>query len=211
MPDETRESGTMDGIDRRTMLKGTTAAGLLGAAMTGTASADDWKRVRFKAAGEPTFSYRVSVSGKLKREANRDGYDTLINDHTAEGAASKGRFDDWLFTGEVTELKLSGPGQVIINGEVVRDTTKEEPLPNTITIKAEGKRVGYKFRVSGRVEKGPQAGTLGVDTINGNVVRGEVGGSIQGSPDPVDDYRYSGSITFDDADGPLTVTLDIDH
>jgi len=201
----------MDGIDRRTMLKGTTAAGLLGAGMTGTASADDWKQVRFKAAGDATFEYHVSVSGGLKREANRDGYDTLVDENTAEGAASKGRYDDWLFTGEITELKLNGPGMVLVNGEVVEDTTKDEVLPNKITLEAEHERVAYKFRVSGRVDKEPRAGTLGVDIIDGNVVRGKVGGSIEGNPDRVDEYRYSGSIAFDEADGPLTVTLDIDE
>ncbi|MFC4450029.1 hypothetical protein [Halorussus aquaticus] len=209
MTDETREPEATDGMDRRTVLKGTTAAGLLGAGMVGTASADEWNRLRFRAAGDATFEYRVSVSGELKREANRDGYDTLVDENTAEGAASKGRYDDWLFTGEITELKLSGPGRVLINGEVVEDTTEDEELTNTITLEAED-RVSYKFRVSGRVEKGPKAGTLGVDTVEGNVVRGEVGGTVEGNEDPVDTYRYSGSISFEEASGPLTVTLDID-
>ena len=40
--------------------------------------------------------------------------------------------------------------------------------------------------------------------------RGKVGGSIDGNPDPVDDYRYSGSLAFDSTDGPLKVTLHID-
>ncbi|NEU56947.1 hypothetical protein [Halorussus sp. MSC15.2] len=210
MTDEIRESEATDGMDRRTMLKGTTAAGLLGAGMAGTASADEWNRLRFEAAGDATFEYRVSVSGELKREANRDGYDTLVDENTAEGAVSKGRYDDWLFTGEITELKLSGPGRVLINGEVVEDTTEDEELPNTITLEAEEK-VSYKFRVSGRVEKGPKAGTLGVDTVEGNVVRGEVGGTVEGNEDPVDTYRYSGAFSFEEASGPLTVTLDIDE
>jgi len=209
MADETRDAEETEGIDRRTVLKGTTAAGIAGVGAVGTASAEEWKRLRFKAAGEETFRYRVSVSGKLKREANRDGYDTLVDENTAEGAASKGRYDDWLFTGDIVSLELEGPGMVLIDGEVVEDTTEDEELTNTITLEAD-ERVAYKFRVSGRVEKGPEAGTLGVDTIEDNVVRGKVGGSIEGNEDPVDDYRYSGAIAFDSTDGPLKVTLHID-
>ncbi|WP_135826143.1 hypothetical protein [Halorussus ruber] len=209
MADETRDAEETEGIDRRTVLKRTTAAGIAGAGAVGTASAEEYKHLRFKAAGEETFRYRVSVSGKLKREENRDGYDTLVDENTAEGAASKGRYDDWLFTGDITSLELEGPGMVLVDGEVVEDTTEADELTNTITLEAD-ERVAYKFRVSGRVEKGPTAGTLGVDTVEDNVVRGKVGGSIEGNEDPADDYRYSGSIAIDDADGPLTVTLDID-
>ncbi|UPV73806.1 hypothetical protein M0R89_14825 [Halorussus limi] len=209
MPDETRDAEATDGIDRRTVLRGATAAGIAGVGAVGTASAEEWKRLRFKSAGDETFRYRVSVSGELKREANRDGYDTLVDDNTAEGAASGGGYDDWLFTGDITELDLEGPGMVLKEGEVVEDTTEDEKLTNTVTLEAD-ERVSYKFRVSGRVEKGPKAGTLGVDSIEDNVVRGKVGGSIEGNSDPVDDYRYSGSITVEEASGPLTVTLDID-
>lgn len=189
-----------EGMDRRTMLKGTAAAGLAGTGFAGTASADERKHLRFKAAGDPTFSYRVSVSGEIKREANRDGGDTKVDENTAEGAASRGRFDDWLFTGEITELELDGPGQVLVEGEVVTDTT--EPS-NTITIEADEEHVEYEFRVNGHVEKGPRAEAN--DRIDeNNVVRGAVGGG------GVDDYEYTGALVFEDADGPLTVTLDID-
>lgn len=89
------------------------------------------------------------------------------------------------------------------------DTIQAEELPHRITIEAGDSRVSYKFRVSGQVAKAPEAGTLGVDTIEENVVRGEVGGSLEGNPDPVDDYAFSGAIAFVEASGPMTVTLDI--
>ncbi|NHN58024.1 MULTISPECIES: hypothetical protein [Halorussus] len=91
------------------------------------------------------------------------------------------------------------------------DASQSDELPHRITIEpgSQGQRVGYHFRVSGTVEPGPEAGTLGVDTIDGNVVQGEVGGTIEGNDDPVDDYLFSGAIAFADADGPLSVTLDI--
>lgn len=209
------EKSNGEGIDRRSVLKGTAAAGLTGAGLSGTASADGENEITFCAAGSPTFSYFVRVSDALWRGGTyeSDKYDA-VGDDFAEGACAEERCDSFRFTGEVTELKLDGPGKVFVNGELVRDTTKEKKdrgkLPNTIRIESKGERVGYKFRVSGRVEKGPEAGTLGVDTIDGNVVRGKVGGSIEGNPDPVDDYRYSGSLAFDKADGPLKVTLHLD-
>jgi hypothetical protein len=208
------EKSNDDGIDRRSVLKGTAAAGLAGAGLSGTASAEGENEITFCAAGDPTFSYEVSVTGKVMRGGTyqSDRYDEILSEGSARGAVSKGRCDSWLFTGEPTKLELDGPGQVFVNGELIRDTTTDtgKALPNTIRIRSKGGRVGYKFRVSGRVEKGPEAGTLGVDTISGNVVRGKVGGSISGNPDPVDDYRYSGSLAFDSTDGPLKVTLHID-
>lgn len=133
MDDRDPESGTADdGIDRRTLLKGTAAAGLAGAGLSANASADD--------------------------------------------------------------------------------ATLAEELPHEITLEPETEdaRVSYRFRVNGTVAKASEAGTLGVDRIlHGTVVQGKVGGTIEGNEDPVDVYRFSGSIAFDEADGPLTVTLDI--
>lgn len=219
MTDSERDAESTDGrIDRRSVLKGTAAAGLAGAGLAGNASAQDGNEITFCAAGSETFSYFVRVSDSLWRGGTyeSDQYDA-VGDDFAEGATSEDRCDSYRFAGEVDELELDGPGQVFVNGELVRDTTSDgdgggggSDLPNRIEIEAEGERVAYKFRVSGRVEKGSQAGTLGVDTIEDNVVRGKVGGSLGGNPDPVDDYLYSGSLAFDSADGPLTVTLHLD-
>ena len=207
---ERRFEATGDGVNRRTVLKGTAAAGLAGTALTGTASADEWKELRFKAAGEETFRYRVSVSGELKRAPNRDGGDTLVDQNTAEGACSQGRHDDWLFTGDITELQLDGPGMVYVDGELVEDTTAET-LPNRVVVESAGEPVTYKFKVGGRVEKGSEAGVLGTDQItNGNTVSGRVGGSDP-EPDPVDDYLFSGGISFAEVDGPLNVTLELNQ
>jgi hypothetical protein len=206
------EKSTDDRIDRRSVLKGTAAASLAGAGLSRTANAEGETEITFCAAGSETVSYFVRVSDKLRRGGTyeSDRYDAVGHDF-AEGACSEERCDSFLFTGEVDELKLDGPGKVFINGQLVRDTTMDRgKLPNVIRIEAEDGRVSYEFRVSGRVEKGPEAGTLGVDTIDGNVVRGKVGGSMDGNPDPVDDYRYSGSLAFDEADGPLKVTLHLD-
>ena len=218
MTDTEGDGESTDGrIDRRSVLKGTAAAGLAGTALAGNASADgDEKEIRFCATGDDTFDYFVRVSGSLERggKYESDEWDK-VGEVFAEGATSQKRCDSYMFKGEIEELKLNGPGKVYVDGDLVKDTTKDdddddkEKLSNTVTIEAEDEKVEYKFRVSGKVEKGPEAGTLGVDTIDGNVVHGTVGGTVDGNDDPVDDYRYSGAIAFAEADGPLTVTLDI--
>lgn len=191
-----------DTVNRRTILKGTAAAGLAGTAITGSASADGWKELRFQSVSEKLFEYHVQVSDELKRAPNRDGGDTQIDERTATGAARNGNHDDWFFKGEITKLELRGPGTVLVDGTVIRDTTKK--LPHTIEIHAEGETVQYEFRVSGQVEKGDRADSDD-RILDGNVVRGAVGGS------GTDDYHYSGDVAFSEADGPLTVTLELNQ
>lgn len=194
-----------DGLDRRSLLKGTAAGGFAGTAFAGTASAGGWREITFCAAGDPTFSYEVSVTGRVKRGGtyeSDDGDD--IGHGYVKGACAEERCDSFLIDGELTDLQLDGPGKVFVDGELFEDTTRdrEEDLPNSITIQAKGETVEYKFRVSGHVEKGRRADDG--DRIDGNVVRGAVGGTGR------DDFRYSGSLAFDRSDGPLKVTLHLD-
>ncbi|WP_137284823.1 twin-arginine translocation signal domain-containing protein [Halorussus salinisoli] len=193
-------------IDRRTVLKGTAAAGFAASGLAGTASADGFDEITFCAVGEEVFSYVVSVTGKVERGGTyeSDSGDEILDENSARGAVSDGRCDSWLFTGEPTELKLDGPGKVFVNGELFEDTTEddEKRLPNTITVEGEGPKTEYKFRVSGRVEAADNVESS--DRISdSNTVRGVVNGGF-------DVYRYSGAIAFDEPDGSLTVTLDFD-
>lgn len=205
MVDPQQDSDTNDTIDRRTILKGTAIAGFTGAGLTGAASAQSWKELRFDSVSEELFSYTVSVSGELKRAPNRDGGDELVDENTARGRARGGNHDDWYFTGEITQLQLSGPGKVYVDGELVEDTTDDDGnLPNTVTVESKGEKVNYRFRVGGDVEKAGEAG--GTDEIDDGLVRGTVGTSDP--DDEIDTYRYSGGIAFDDPSGPLSVTLD---
>lgn len=191
---------------------GLTAEGLL---LTDPASAQEDHEIVIRAAESSTVNYTFRVTGSVEFGPTADDRDAVLGGTAVKGEVSDGREDSFLFTGELTSFQLDGPGRVYVDGELVRDTTPDEGsrdrgnLPSTVRIEAEDERVAYKFRVSGQVEKGPEAGTLGVDIIEDNVVQGKVGGSIQGNPDPVDDYRYSGAIEFEGTDGPLTVTLDL--
>lgn len=200
---ETRKRATDGRLDRRTVLKGTAAAGFAGAGLSGTASASGWNEITFCAAGDDVFRYHFEASERVERGGKFESDDgDRVGEDFASGAVAEERCDSFRFTGDVEKLRLDGPGTVLINGEVVEDTT-EPDLPNTITIDAGDEVAKYKFRVSGRVEPGPNADS-GDDVIEGNVVRGAVasGGT--------DDFRYSGAIAFDRATGPVTVTLDID-
>ncbi len=203
--EQNRPTASTGGLDRRTLLKGTAAAGLAGGGVAGTASATGWREITFCAAGDEIFSYEVSVSGRVKRGGTyeSDEGDEIVDENTARGAVSDERCDSWLFTGDPTDLKLDGPGKVFVDGKLFEDTTSDErDLPNSITIRARGETVRYRFRVSGHVEKGDLADEG--DDIDGNTVRGAVGGEAR------DDFRYSGSLAFDRSDGPLEVTLRLD-
>lgn len=204
-----KDHDASDGLDRRRMLKGIGAAGLAGGALTGTASASA-NTLTIQGDGDGVNEYRVTVSGEITETGGVPGgsEDRVLDDgKTAEGKANGADKDTFEFTGEIESFEwVNGGGKVFVNGERVTF----EKLTNRVVIEAGDERVSYRFRVSGRVEKGPEAGTLGVDTIDGNEVRGEVGGSIEGQPDHVDEYWYSGAIAFDEADGPMTVTLEID-
>lgn len=203
--DSNRETEQTDrGLGRRTILKGTAAAGIAGAAVSGTASAQGYDNeiTFFAPEHENTFRYEFSVTGGVERGNNLDSGDVIVNATTARGAVGNGRKDTFFFGGELKSLRLDGAGKVFVNGNLIRDTMTS--LPNRIKIRAQGQDVSYKFKVSDRVKKGQTADT-GDRLLDSNVVRGAVGGN------GVDDYRYSGSLVFDSTDGPLTVTLELNQ
>jgi hypothetical protein len=164
-----------------------------------------YKQVRFKSVSDEIFRYRVSVSGRLKREPNRDGFDTQIDENSAKGASRGGQWDDWRFTGEVTELELSGPGKVLIDGQVVEDTTKDdgEQFPQEVIIDSPGDDTlrDYVFFVRGanarlkKLEPNEDSGPA-VDDVrrldNGDIrVDGTVGSG---------DDRFAFNGTFEEGD-----------
>lgn len=207
MTDQRRDAqSTDDGIDRRNVLKGATAAGFAATALTGNASAGGThdNEITFCAAGSETFEYHVEVSGELERGGKYESDDgDEVGDDWAKGAVGDERCDSFKFSGEIETVKLDGPGKVFVNGDLLKDTTEDDDLPNRIVIEAEGDRVEYKFRVSGRVRRGEFA--TSADEIDGNVVKGAVDGKGR------DDFWYSGALAFDSTDGPLTVTLHLEE
>lgn len=111
-------------IDRRTMLKGTAVAGLFG--VTGVASASNWHEITFMSVSDELFEYSLEVSGEVKRGGTYQSDDgDEVSENTVFGRCAEGRSDSFLFTGERTELELSGPGKVLVDGELIEDTTMD--------------------------------------------------------------------------------------
>lgn len=129
MTDPEQEQSEQSWMNRRSVLKSAAATGLAATALTGSASAggdNEKKELRFDSIDHRLFSYHVKVSGSIERAPNRDGGDTRVDHQTAEGKARGGNHDDWYMTGEIEEMKLEGPGKVLIDGEVIEDTTKKD-------------------------------------------------------------------------------------
>lgn len=211
MTNPERESETTDQTDRRTVLKGAALAGLGGAGtLTGRASAHPKPHTITVKAGDTPFEYRIRVSGEIAKGEFSGTTDEIVDGNVVVGFVEKGNageLDNYHFSGRITEFKVfrGSARAVAVNGQVVDDPVglPRPGLPNRITVQAEGEDVRYAFRVSGRVEKGPEA-NAGDRIVDSNRVEAIVGGNN------IDDYRYSGGIAFAEPDGPLTVTLDFD-
>lgn len=211
MTDPDREYEPTSGVDRRTVLKGTAAAGLgASGALAGRASAHPKPHTITIRAGETPCEYRIRVSGTIEKGEHAGTTDEIADGNVALGfveAGNEGELDSFDFTGEILAFDvLAGSIRAVtVDGRAVEDPVglPRSGLSNRITVQARGEDVAYAFRVSGSVEKGPHADD-GDRILESNVVEGAVGG------EGVDDYRYSGAVAFDEADGPLRVTLDID-
>lgn len=139
------------------------------------------KAVRFQSIDDRLFSYHVHVSGSIERAPNRDGGDTLVDDQTAEGKARGGNHDDWFVTGEIEKLKLDGPGRVLIDGEVVEDTTKKDEW-RKVVVSSPGIEAyqDYAFVVDGTVKKlePDEDGPPAIDEITASDGKTRVDGTV---------------------------------
>lgn len=211
MTDPERDSEPTGGVNRRTILKGTAAAGLgASGALAGGASAHPDSHTITIKAGQTPCEYRIRVSGEIRKGEYAGTTDEIADGNVAVGfveAGNEGELDSFDFTGTIVgfEVLAGSIRAVTVDGRAVEDPVglPHSDLSNRITVEARGEYVTYGFRASGRVEKGEYAADDD-RILDSNVVRGAVGG------EGVDDYRYSGALAFDEVDGPLTVTLEID-
>lgn len=188
--------------NRRHVLRSAAAVGLAGgglAEMADPASAQsDQREIILRAAESGTVEYSFRVTGTVEPGPTADDRDAVLGGTAVRGEVFDGREDSFLFTGELLNLRLDGPGRAFVDGELVRDTTAD--LPNEVVVRAGEQAVAYTFRVDGQVEKGGRTESRD-EVLDGKTVRGSVGAGN------VDTYRYSGSITFEETDAPLTVEL----
>ncbi|MFW6265889.1 MAG: hypothetical protein ACOC2A_03835 [Halanaeroarchaeum sp.] len=205
MFDSDRESTTTERLlGRRTVLKGAIGAGLLG--VPASASAGDRHEITFTSTSEEVFEYRFDVSGDVERGGTYQSDDgDAVGESGVRGRCAGGRSDSFLFTGELVDLEVSGPGTVRVDGEVVLDRAedaRDEGRVRAVTFRAaeDEPTMRYEFSASGAVERGQD--TDDGDTVSGNVVRGAVGSGR------IDSFSFVGALETMTVDGRGTVSVD---
>lgn len=158
-----RESkATCGGVSRRAILKGVATVGFAGTALTGTASANSVKKITFRAAEGESFSFQLIVTGEVQIDGGivqgvvvED--DVQVARNVIQGSLSDGGTRSFKFTGEISVLQLTGRGKVLLNGEVIRDTTEEDErrLPKEVIVSSPNtdELLNYVFEVTGDLEK----------------------------------------------------------
>lgn len=203
MFDTDRETRPTNRLSRRTVLKGTVVTGLLG--VPGIASASEWHEITFTSVSDEVFEYWFEVSGEVKRGGTYQSDDgDEVGENAVRGRCAGGRSDSFLFTGERVSLEVSGPGKVLVDGEVVMDRTEavEDRTERAITFRAadEEPAMYYEFDVSGDVERGRD--TDDGDVVSGSNVTGAVGEGRK------DTFSFTGALEWLVLDGLGSVSID---
>lgn len=204
MTNSEKEDRTDRWMNRRTLLKGTAAAGVLGGGLSGTASATSWRELTLCAAGNDVFSYRIEVSGEIKRGGTyeSDSYDT-VGDDFVEGAVSEGRCDSFLFTGEITGRGLSGPGEVTVDGTTIANTGEDDADERELTFCAAGDELfSYRVETTGSIARGGTYESDSYDTVGHDFAEGSV------SENRCDSFLVTGEIADLELSGPGNVRVD---
>ncbi|UPV76304.1 hypothetical protein M0R89_19260 (plasmid) [Halorussus limi] len=208
MTDSDEAGRTSGWMNRRTMLKNAAAAGLVGAGLTGTASAAEWTEMTLCASGSETFSYRVEVSGAVKRGGTyqSDSWDEVGDDYV-EGAVSQKRCDSFLFQGEITSHELEGPGQLKVDGEVVAESSGDGgdvgDEKREVTFCAAGDETfSYRVEVTGELMRGGSYQSDSSDEVGDDYAEGATAGGR------CDSFIWTGEIADLQVDGPGTVKVD---
>jgi len=151
----------------------------------------------------PRATYEVTVNGDLEKSTARNGSinpDDEISGSTASGFVLAGT-DSYAFDGEITDFTVDNPDAVTVYLDGEQVDPDRYSLPHEITISNRGfsEPATYRFTVGGDLQatKSLNRG----DEISGTSASGGVNGGA-------DTYRYSGSVTAFDNDGPVEVTLD---
>jgi hypothetical protein len=212
MTDPDGDSGKMY---RRTVLKGTAAAGLFG--FTGVASASDYREVTFTSVGHGVFEYRVEVTGEVKRGGTYQSDDgDSVGDGVIHGKVADGRSDSFLWTGEIVDLQLSGSGKVFVDGELVEDTSggkdhdgkddkddKHDGETREVTFTSTSDELfRYYVEVSGKLMRGGTYESDDGDEVGENYARGRC---AEGRSDS---YLWTGDVVELKVGGPGKVYVD---
>lgn len=170
------------------------------------------KQLRFDSLSSQVFSYEVTVGEKIRRESNRDGRDTLVNNTTARGKSADGNHDDWRFLGDIVRLELSGPGRVLVDGREIRNTTTDDDggdgFEKEAIVTTEGDIFReYSFETTGRAENLEPDEDSGIadDTVT---IRDDGSALVEGAVGTGDD-RFAFNGTLNPINKPSEVTFDV--
>ena len=145
-------------------------------------------------------AYEFAVSGTIDADASRglSGEDAIAADGKSAAGAVRGGREEYVFTGDLLWVRLTGEATVLRNGEPLDEGVIENQL-KALTIRGSGTRVDYAFTVSGDLE-----GSLGLTREDSIVGRTATGAVRNGR----DSYYFSGEITDFTLDGTATVLVD---
>ncbi|WP_222918372.1 right-handed parallel beta-helix repeat-containing protein [Natrinema sp. SYSU A 869] len=154
---------------------------------------------------EDATRYEFTVSG----EAERSSYDgASIDDEDAiEDGTIYGGVADWkdafLFSGEIEELTVDGPGTVSVNGEQIDPSDFGDDLPHVLEVEGSGDPVGFEITVDGTIElASDEEPEDEATTISGSTVQSSV-------TDDSIRFRFSGTLTdVTLTNGTPTITVD---
>jgi hypothetical protein len=151
----------------------------------------------------PRVDYEFAVGGALEKTKARNGSINSgdeIDGSTASGFVLAGT-DSYAFEGEITDFAVEDPGAVTIyvDGEEVDPDQLGQASELTISNRAYSEPATYQFTVSGEIRATESVNPN--DEISGSSADGQVNGGS-------DTYRYTGSVTAFENDGPVDVIRD---
>jgi hypothetical protein len=151
----------------------------------------------------PRVDYEFAVGGALEKTKARNGSINSgdeIDGSTASGFVLAGT-DSYAFEGEITDFAVEDPGAVTIyvDGEEVDPDQLGQASELTISNRAYSEPATYQFTVSGELRATESVNPN--DEISGSSADGQVNGGS-------DTYRYTGSVTAFENDGPVDVIRD---
>lgn len=150
-------------------------------------------------------TYEFTTSGSVEKSSAYGGTIQSNDVVSADGSSASGRVagtgrDSYTYTGDVTDIRVDGPVNLLLDGE---RTDIEAFLPNTLTVEGTGSGTSYTFTTNGELAKTTRYG--GTIQPNDEVSDSSAGGRVVTGRDS---YAFSREITDVRANGDARFYLD---
>ncbi|WP_416840210.1 hypothetical protein [Haloferax sp. DFSO52] len=155
--------------------------------------------------------YQILVSGQAGPGAGADLtgalYPDTVSDNRIRGSSAEYGTDSFRFSGEVTTILLSGPANVLINGQEVdpSDYGGEQQITTIRIVSTSEERAFYDFTASGTVLPGDEADMTGA-THPDLLIDGVASGSVANSGS--DTFQFTGELVEFRLNGSAEVYVD---